>query len=78
MASHPPRVRVKERETISKIPESIQAVQQLIDRHGVAITLQFIAATCRDRSVQWEQKAEIVDSAAQQIKELEPETRSEA
>jgi hypothetical protein len=58
---------------MSKIPESLRAVQRLINRHGVAITLQFIAATCRDRSRQWEQKAEIVDAAAQQVKQLEPE-----
>jgi hypothetical protein len=58
---------------MSKIPESMRAVKRLIERHGVAITLQFIAASCRDRSLQWEHKAEIVDSAAQQIKELEPD-----
>ena len=44
---------------------------------GVAITLQFIAAICRDRSRQWEQKADIVDVAAQQVKRLEPEPRSD-
>ena len=60
---------------MSKIP--MRAVQRLFDRHGVAITLQFIAAACRDRSLQWEEKAEIVDAAAQQVKRVErdPDTK---
>jgi hypothetical protein len=69
------------------IPQELLWVQSLINRTGVAGTLTLIATNCRDRGVMtaddsaeqrvaarlWQRRAEIVEAAADQVRQIEPE-----
>jgi hypothetical protein len=72
------------------IPEELFFVQRLVYRVGVAGTLVLIAVHCRDLGVMkpdasaeervaarlWQQRVEILEGAAEQIRRIEPDTDS--
>ena len=54
------------------VPQEVVWIEQLINGHGLAGTLQMISVNCRDRATRWQQCAEVVDTAIEHVNQIQP------